>query len=454
MGWIYLAIFVIAFVLSIVVKCKRGAVGKGRWILDGIYMLMLALALLHLTSATDSLGDGDAYVFARLVLALFHLAAVAAGITLSLVGWKHAWIFACGLGLTYVLLTFWPAVYNGFLFPGSNAAEDLFTAIYLPDFLYFLTIIITAAVLTALLWLGAHFLKKKPAVLLAAIVGLVVLMYGGLTVARALIIRPDFAPAYDVASYEYLAPVLTEGQGWGFINERGELVILCQYEEIVQTKACQDAFLYVVSEDGDQYLLNESGECVHNGARSYTFFDGGDLIAVEKSFQNYKLIDPSGELVSGDTYHSIEDIEADYGLTEQVDNGYQTFHSDQKQELQILYDEDLESDYLTDKAGNILIPPDGWQLSFCSDPNYIKADTGWGLINAGRYDDECSIFDREGNVVIPAENRVLMVDNENGWFFAMDPDGRFYYIDENNREMLDLGYQYSAREGFCKIKAE
>ncbi|MBS5521606.1 MAG: hypothetical protein KHX56_04970 [Clostridiales bacterium] len=54
--------------------------------------------------------------------------------------------------------------------------------------------------------------------------------------------------------------------------------------------------------------------------------------------------------------------------------------------------------------------------------------------------------------MIPVENRILILDNENGWFFAQDPDGMCYYIDRNNREVLELDQKYTARKGFCKVR--
>lgn len=116
--------------------------------------------------------------------------------------------------------------------------------------------------------------------------------------------------------------------------------------------------------------------------------------------------------------------------------------------------EALSSDYLADAEGNVIIPPNRWMITFGEDQNYIKVDSKWGLISIGDggYDRECGVFDREGNVVIPVENRILILDNENGWFFAQDPDGMCYYIDRNNREVLELDQKYTARKGFCKVR--
>ena len=82
--------------------------------------------------------------------------------------------------------------------------------------------------------------------------------------------------------------------------------------------------------------------------------------------------------------------------------------------------EALSSDYLADAEGNVIIPPNRWMITFGEDQNYIKVDSKWGLISIGDggYDRECGVFDREGNAVIPVENRILILDNENGWFFA------------------------------------
>ena len=61
-------------------------------------------------------------------------------------------------------------------------------------------------------------------------------------------------------------------------------------------------------------------------------------------------------------------------------------------------------------------------------------------------------MDRQGNVVIPAKDtRGLWINNENGWILAQDSDRRFYYIDENENVLLDLGYDYEHVEGLVKV---
>lgn len=454
MGWFFLAIFVAVFIFVILFRRRRGGGRRGAWLLDGIYMLMLALALLFLYSAADSEVFDDLRALSSLLLAVGHLAVVAVGIVLALRRWKHAWVIACSLGFVYILLTFWPAFYNSFLFPGSNSAEDLFTAVYDPDFSYLLPIAAAAVGMTFVVWLAVSFYPKKPLVFGGIVLGSVLLVCGSMVGVKFFLLHPAFAPAVDVGSFEYLAPVFISDQGWGFINERGEQVIPCQYEEITSTKACGNHFFYVVNEGSYNYLFNEEGECIHRGARSYTFFENEALIAVERTYASYGAIDLSGELVIDYGYSSIEALADDNGLELPTQKEGNPTAVDEKNELFIMYDEALSSDYLADAEGNVIIPPNRWMITFGEDQNYIKVDSKWGLISIGDggYDGECGVFDREGNVVIPVENRILILDNENGWFFAQDPDGRCYYIDTNNREVLELDQKYTARKGFCKVR--
>ncbi len=166
-------------------------------------------------------------------------------------------------------------------------------------------------------------------------------------------LSPAFAPAVDVGSFEYLAPVFISDQGWA-INERGEQAIPCQYEEITSTKACGNHFLYVVHEGSYNYLFNEEWECIHRGARSYTFFENEALIAVERTYASYGAMDLSGELVIDYSYSSIETLADDNGL-----------------------------ELATEKKGNPAVVDEKNELFIVYDETYIKVDSKWRLISIG-----------------------------------------------------------------------
>ena len=63
-----------------------------------------------------------------------------------------------------------------------------------------------------------------------------------------------------MAPYEYLAAAENKEGKWGFINERGQVVLPFVYGEYQDSLGYGDTFLAHVSDDTGDYLINEKGK--------------------------------------------------------------------------------------------------------------------------------------------------------------------------------------------------
>lgn len=437
MRYIYWAVFAAALILIVCVRKIFRREKRGIKALDVVNLLLLALGLLffYATDGPDNIQERAA--------SCVHLGIIALSFAVTLLDLKYCWVVSAFLGITYGLLAAYPMLYN-FVYPYNNFAEDILWAVYSPVALG--VIVVLAAALTGGIWLCVRFLgARHPIKLMSAALGFVicvaVLVFG----AREAV-KPS-QQANDVAPYEYLAAAENKEGKWGFINERGEVVLPFVYGEYHDSLGYADTFLAHVSDDTGDYLINEKGKYVRDDCTDYIFMDHSQYIIAEK-WSDYGIIDSQGRTVADFVYDDLDELLEDYR---------ELFPRQAEEELQILSDLEAElfSDYVVDAEGNVIIPSNLGYISFSRDHQYFLINAGWFVTyeNTDKHLGGCGLYDRQGNAVIPlTDSRGLWADSENGWILAQDLDDRFYFIDADENVMLDLGYAYDYVRGMTGIR--
>ena len=437
MRYIYWAVFAAVLILVVCVRKMIRKEKKGIRALDVVNLFLLALGLLFFYAA-----DGPDNIQER-ILSCVHLGIIALSFGVTLLDLKSCWVVSAFLGITYVLLAAYPMFYN-FVYPYNNFGEDLLWAVYSP--LALGVILVLAAGLTGGIWLCVRFLGtrhpvKSMSIALGFVAFVAVVVFG----AKEAVKPPQ--RANDVEPYEYLAAAENKDGKWGFINERGQVVLPFVYGEYQDSLGYGDTFLAHVSDDTGDYLINEKGKYVREDCTDYIFMDDSQYIIAEK-WSGYGIIDSQGRTVTDFTYDDPDALLEDHP---------ELFPRETKEDLQIMSDFDAElfSDYVADSTGNVIIPSDLGYISFSRDHKYFLVNAGWFVTyeNTDERFGGCGLYDRQGNPVIPInDSRGLWADNENGWILAQDLDGRYYFTDIHENVMLDLGYDYDNVKGMVGIR--
>lgn len=151
---------------------------------------------------------------------------------------------------------------------------------------------------------------------LAFMTGVVIISVWLVPILRAYA-KPDFK-TYEGEAFSYIAPV-KKAYSTGYINERGEEVIPCLFDEIIDEKAYKDTYLivgYDFNETG-KYLLNERGEVLADEYDSYTLLDESEYVIVEKhehDFWKCGGLDTRGNLVIPMKYNDMKELSKAEGI--------------------------------------------------------------------------------------------------------------------------------------------
>ena len=436
-GILFVLVFAAVVVLTICIRIRLKNRPKSFIATDVISLILLAPGLLW---ADLALFDGN---IAVRIAAWGNLALIIAGLCLSLACIRWCWVIPAFLGITYGLTFFYPMLYN-YIFPNNNYAEDILWALYNPVSIGIILLI--AALLTAMIWLCTRFFGRRHP---KKWMGFALILIVAVCIVAALpLLRYNARPlkqANDVAPYSYLAAACNTDGAWGFINERGEVVIPFQYNFFEASMSFDNAFVAWLGDSTGDYLINEKGQCLRDDCYYYEFRENAQALIGETD-SGYGIIDPYGQNITDFIYDTADDAAAAHP---------KLFPAPEDETLRILSDDDY-GDYVIDENGTVIIPGGIGFINFGWDHKYLKVDEGWGITypseNEIAHGGGCAVYDRQGNVVIPAKDtRGLWINNENGWILAQDSDRRFYYIDENENVLLDLGYDYEHVEGLVKV---
>lgn len=265
-------------------------------------------------------------------------------------------------------------------------------------------------------------------------------------------------------AYSYLIPVSEEMEGIGFVNEYGEEILQCQFDDYGPTGNFDSGFRMAVqrhvwlgehAEDWRWYIVDENGKQI--GDQYYSdilAFSVQKNMILARSAPDFKYgaVDGDGNEIIPFEY-GYEQIWKEAGIAQEQES-----MPDPVLEKDGLHIEENEEEipYVSDDEGNIIVPAEDEQdqyYEYNTDIWFAENGSSYILVDSCVIDDSTiafatTLYDYKGNEVASSGNRDIHAESENGWIYIRDDDtGKIVYVDENMKTVLDLGAKYEYAYG-------
>lgn len=259
---------------------------------------------------------------------------------------------------------------------------------------------------------------------------------------------------YQGKDFSYIAKAEDRSGKERMINERGEEVFSCGDGLIGESKIYGNDFLVHIYDSTGEYLFNDRGEIISDQYDEYVLLEHSNFILVLKYRYNgkkYGAINSDGDLVIPLKYDSEEELCKAEGIDDIEVEEDNTIYEDD--DLKIVGETGKQG--VVRKDGTEILPSKYLTVSLIDAKSvYICAkQTAIDEIN-GNYEVgfNQALFDQNGKELIPFGDHDLSVGSENGWIQVNDLETGIKFLNQDLKEVLNLGKRYKKVGSFRKIR--
>ena len=274
---------------------------------------------------------------------------------------------------------------------------------------------------------------KKKNIIMIVILLIVIMIVAGWFIYKQVIKkgREYEIEKIDIKNYEYF--ILRQDNKYGVINKNGDIVIDCEYENVIIPNP-QKAVFICYDENENTKILNQNKEQIlieYEKIEPIKLKNIASNIMYEKNILTfekdgkYGLIDLEGNMIANSIYESIEGLPYKEGeLLVKLDGKYGVINNKGNYLVNPEYDQIIVDNYTTEE--------EGYKLA-----GYIVSNT---TENGYRY----GYVDVNGNMVLETEytevSRIIDIKDNNNVYLIAAQNGQ-YGMFKNDEQMINFEYQ-------------
>lgn len=323
---------------------------------------------------------------------------------------------------------------------------------------YFVKSGVWIAVFLLLWWLtrkNAAVFSKKNKISLAVFIFLVPGLIAGIVFVSKDSVKLK-TKEYQGKDFSYIAQAEDRSGKEKMINERGEEVFSCGDGLIGESKIYGDSFLIHIYDSTGEYLFNERGKIISDQYDEYVLLEHSNFILVSKYRYNgrkYGAVNSDGDLVIPLKYDSEEELCESEGIDDtEVEEDDTIYEGD---DLKIVGETGEQG--AVGKDGTEILPSKYFKVSLIDAKSvYICAEQldNYEINGKNEVRIDQALFDQTGKELIPFGNHDISVGSENGWIQVNDWETGIKFLNQDLKEVLNLGKRYKQVESFRKIRKD